>query len=479
MNRITKNFSAGQSVLEIVVALGIFTVSIAASYQVFFGGQTISEDSVNFELAMNYAQEGAEAAKAIRDRNWSELISGDHGLEFNGFEWMFGSSSISDGRDIFTRTISVYPEGENEKIATTTVTWLARGSTQTVELVEKLTNWEYPLQSSCKTYPLSGDWTKPQTIGTGDLGSGNEGTDIAVKLPYVFMSGKASSSSKPDIFVFDVSDPTHPQLIVSKDIGSSGINALYISGDYLYGASGNDGKELVIFDISNPPLISEVGSFDLPGSSNGLSVISFGTIVALGRTDSASYELNFLDVSNPAGPQLVKEFGDLDDVRDFAVSDQNLYVIEDSATDVRIYDIADPSNPIYLGGYNRGSIDYQSAYLHYKGGARNLLVGSDDDDNDFEVLGATTTDQMYVRDSLDVGGQINDIVCATGDLAFLATENSTKEFLIINVANPDNIYEYHFLNYPQVGTGIDYAENMVFMSVRSNDALRIITSTPQ
>ncbi len=468
--------SAGQSVIEIVVALGIFSVSLAASFQLFFGGQNLSGESLNVEMAMNFAQEGAEATRTIRDRNWSELTSGDHGLVFNGYEWMFGSSSASDSKDIFTRTVSIYAESENERVATTTVAWISDGRAQQVELVEKLTNWEYPLSSSCKTSLLSGNWMAPQTIGTGDLGAGNEGTDIAVQLPYVFMGGKASSSSKPDIFVFDVSNPAMPQLVASKDIGSSGINSLHIGGNYLYAASGNDNKELIIFDITTPTAITEVGSYNLSGSANGLSVISFGSTVVIGRSDSATYELNFIDVSNPVSPDVIAQFGGLDDVRDFAVSEQNLYVIEDSATDVRIYDVTNPRDPLYLGGYNRGSIDYQSAYLHYKGGARNLLVGSDGDDNDFEILGATTTDQMYVRDSLDVGAQINDIVCAVGDLAFLATENSTKEFLVVNIANPDNISEYASLNYPQVGTGIDFADNKVFMSVRSNDALRIITS---
>ena len=33
-------------------------------------------------------------------------------------------------------------------------------------------------------------------------------------------------------------------------------------------------------------------------------------------------------------------------------------------------------------------------------------------------------------------------------------------------------------NFPQVATGVDYEDNLVYVSVRSNDALRIITSSP-
>ncbi len=466
----------GQSVLEVLIALGIFAISMVAGFQLFFGGQTLSTDSVNAELAADYAQEGLEALRNIRGRNWSELIDGDHGLIFQNNEWMFGSSTLNDSKDIFTRTISVLTTNENIKTATTTVTWNTYNRAQKVELVEELTNWESPLQSSCKTAALSGNWANPQTIGTADLGAGNEGTDVLVKYPYAYVSGKASSAAKPDIFVFNVSNPASPSLSASLDIGSGGINSIYISETHLYAASPNDSKEFIIFDISTPGSISEVSSLNLSGSSDGLSVIAFGNTAVLGRTDSASNELDFIDVSNPASPSVGTQFGGLDDIRDFAVTENYLYVIEDSGTDIRVYDITMPNNPVYIDGFDRGSIDYLSAYLHYKGGSRNLLVGSDGSDNDFEIIGATTTNQMYVRDSLDVGGAINDIVCAAGDLAFLATTNSGKEFLIVNVASPDNIYEYASLNYPQVGTGIDYYNNTVYMSVRSNDALRIITS---
>lgn len=467
----------GQSLIEILIALGIFAVTLSASFQLFFGSQNLSVDSGNAGIALDYAQEGVEAVRSIRDRNWGELTDGSHGLVFQDNEWMFGSSTASDVKGDFTRSITVLTVEENFKIATTTISWqIDPLRIQKIEMVEQLSNWESPLQSSCKTDPLVGDWAHPQTIGTADLGAGNEGTDVLVKYPYVYVSGKASSSSKPDIFVFDITNLNMPQLTGSKDIGSGGINSIHINGNYLYAASPNDSKEFIVFDISVPGSISEVASLNLSGSSDGLSIISFGDTAVVGRTDSASNELNFINVFNPASPSVVAQFGGLDDVRDFAVSDNYLYVIEDSGTDIRIYDVTNPNAPVFVTGYNRGSIDYMSSHLLYKGGGRNLLVGSDSGNNDFEVIGATTTNQMYVRDSLDVGGQINDITCAMGDLAFLATTNSGKEFLIVNVASPDNIYEYASLNYPQVGTGIDYYNNTVFMSVRSNDALRIITS---
>mgnify|MGYP001582120919 CR=1 FL=1 len=111
----------GQSLIELLIALGIFVISLAAGFQLFFGGQSLLVDSANIGLASDYAQEAVEAARTIRDRSWAELTDGDHGLTFNGTQWQF--TGANDNRDIFTRTVSVKTISENIKIATTTIIW--------------------------------------------------------------------------------------------------------------------------------------------------------------------------------------------------------------------------------------------------------------------------------------------------------------------------------------------------------------------
>ena len=73
----------GQSIIEVLVALGIFVISMTAGFFVFFGGQTASVDGSNVTLATDYAREGIDALRAIRNRNWSEVLLGVHGFFFN------------------------------------------------------------------------------------------------------------------------------------------------------------------------------------------------------------------------------------------------------------------------------------------------------------------------------------------------------------------------------------------------------------
>lgn len=462
----------GQSVLEVLVALGIFAISMIAGFQLFFGGQTLSVDSTNAELAGDYAQEGLEAVRNIRARNWSELADGSHGLVFQNNEWMFGSSSASDAKDIFTRTVSIVTISDNIKIATTTITWQTDPlRPQKLELVEQMTNWQNPSVSGCNNGSLSGNWANPQVLGTGDLGPGNEGTDVVVKLPYAYVSGVASSASKPDIFVFDVSNPSAPSLVASRNIGDGGINALFLKGNYLYAASAHNQKEFIVFDVTNPTAITELASLDLAAAEDGIAIYGMADTIYLGRKETGQKELVVIDVSNPAAPSIATSFVINDDVNDIFVTNQKLYLVsEESNKDIWIYDVSAPNSPVFLANYNLTGGEAISAALRLPG---DLMVG--DDSNKIFMLGATTTD-LYVRSSVLVGGAVNDVACVSDNFAFLSTSNSGKEFMIINISNPDSVSEYASLNFPQVGTGIDFAENKVFMSVRSNDALRIITS---
>ncbi len=469
----------GQSLVEVLVAIGIFMAVVGAITTTLYSGQSVAIDAENAGNAAESAIEGREAVRSIRNRDWNSLTDGFHGLQFVSGQWEF--SGANDSEDIFTRIVSIGSPDSNTRIATTTITWSTEaGRIQKTEVVEKLSRWDNPAQGVCKIGPLTGNWANPQSLGSADLGAGVSGTDVVVKLPYVYISGVSSTAAKHDIFVWDVTNPALPQLTASLDIGSKGINAIFVRGNYLYAASPNDGKELMIFDISTPGGISEAGSLDLTGSTDAFSVIAFGvSSVAIGRDEAATNELVFINVANPASPQIISQVAIGDDVNDFTVTNERLYLVsEDSVPDIWVYDITDPLNPALVNNHQLGSNDYISIYLQDKDGAT-LLVGSEDESgNEFMSIGATNTAQMYVRDKVSPGGEVNDIICVEGDLAFLATTNSTKEFLIYKVLNPDDIVEYASLNFPQAGSGIDFADNKVFMSVRSNDALRIITAGP-
>lgn len=443
-----------------------------ASFFLFFGGQAVSIDGVNEQIALDYVSEGLEAVRSIRNRTWNELAEGDHGLFLVSDEWQFGGGN--DTKGIFTRRVNITDVATNTKQILSEVTWATDPQRpQTISMSEQLTNWKGALTGGCVSDTLVGNWANPQVVGSADIGSGNSGTDVAVKLPYVFVSGVSSTASKPDLFVFDVTNEASPQMVRSVEIGSGGINSIFINGNYLYAASSNDSKELIVFDITNPATTYQLTSLSLSGSSNAVGVTSFASTTVLGRVGSATNELSYVNVTNPASPSIISESPTGGNIYDFYSTNKRLYFTsQESDEDVWVYNIEDPANPVFVGNYDiPGTTEDISIYGQERDGF-NILDGNIQ--NELIVLGASNTSQIYLRDRLDVGGDVNDITCVVGDLIFIATSNSTREFQIINGIDPDNISFYASLNFAQIGTGLEYSGNRVYMSVRSNDALKII-----
>jgi hypothetical protein len=87
----------------------------------------------------------------------------------------------------------------------------------------------------------------------------------------------------------------------------------------------------------------------------------------------------------------------------------------------------------------------------------------------------TSPSSTIMLGSVGAGDVINDIT-VRDNLVFLATADSNREFQVINISDSANPQLYSYLNFPQSATGIDYEDNLVYVSVRSNDGLRIITS---
>lgn len=468
----------GQSVLEILIALGVFVISMTAAFQLFFGGQSLSVDSSNVGLGTDYAQEGIEAAQNIRARNWNELTDGPHGLVFQNNEWMFGSTSVNDSKDIFTRTITIGTVDANTKVATTTITWQTDPlRTQKVELVEQLTNWETVLSGG-----LSGDWTNPIILGSADVGAGNEGTDIKARSKIVFLTAKASTAAKDDFFIFDANNPQSPVKLASINTGP-GLNGVAISGNYAYVANNDDGTQLQIIDISalnNPVLIK---FYSLPGvaGSKGLSIFAANNIVYIGtEKTTGGKEFHIVDVSSPTNPQVLGNLEINEDVNGMYVKDGKAYLVTPLDAEFTVVDVSNPSSPAVLSSFDMpgNSEDGQSVYIRgAKAYVGRLRGGNHTNHHEIHVLDITNPSAVQNLGSRDTAADLNDLIVVS-NLAFTATADANKEFQIFNISNPANISLYGSLNLPQVATGIDFESNIAYLSLRSNDALKIITSSP-
>lgn len=447
----------GQSTIEILVALAVLMLSVSTIISVAFGNQSAVTDSQNRRQAILLASESLEDARALSRINFAGVVS----------------ASSSDG--IFTATLTVSDIDPYTKKADSKVVWQAAPlSYRSVELSTLLTNWQAQdlIDGTGGGGGLSGDWLNPKTEGTLDLGPGNSGTDVGVKFQTVYMTAVASDEKKKDFFSIDVSNLQSPRLLASINTGH-GLASLSIMGDYAYVAN-TDGDHLQVINIADPQAPALAGSAAMHEvGSEGKSVFAYQNRAYVGSQQSSGKEFQIFDVSTPSSPAFLGSAEIGADVNDIYVLGTAAYLATsrgDAA--VMIYDVSNPASPSLL-----------SAFSDPLGGAGLSVFATSS-----EVLFAGIGSGLRAIDisnpaapislgRFEANGAVNDLY-VRDYLAFLATANNNMEFQAVNISSLQNFALNSSFNFPQVATGIAYRNNVVYVSVRSNDALRIITSGP-
>jgi len=138
------NHEKGQSLVELVIAIGIFVIVISSLAFLIFNSYTAGFLASEITKANFLAEEGLEATRSIRDNNWQDLTNGDHGLDNSSGNWQFsGQPEIINGK--FTRVIIVeeIDSDPDRKKITSQITWqLTEARPQEVKLVTYLTDWQ-------------------------------------------------------------------------------------------------------------------------------------------------------------------------------------------------------------------------------------------------------------------------------------------------------------------------------------------------
>jgi type II secretory pathway pseudopilin PulG len=151
-------FDIGQSVVEIIIAVSMFTIIAGSAVVAVLGSLSTSRLAEEETQATMTAVEGIEAAASIRNKDWDSLVEGSHGLDNAGDAWAFSGTSDTDPSGKFTRTVGIEPverdanddivasggtiDPDTKKI-TSSVTWdFTAARTNTVEMTSYLTNWQ-------------------------------------------------------------------------------------------------------------------------------------------------------------------------------------------------------------------------------------------------------------------------------------------------------------------------------------------------
>jgi hypothetical protein len=475
----------GQSLVDILIGIVLLIISINAAVVLVFGGQSTLTNRENATQARALAREGLEAANFILKENWDGTADGIYGLSFSTSTGRWQWSGSEDRNSIFTRKISIKSLNGNEKSVSSTVSWTYNPlKLESVEFVTLVTNWKITKATGGDTGGggVSGNWQNPRVLSSINLGAGISANDLDVINKIIFMAAQSSDVKKPDFFIVDATNNQNPIIKSSIDVGSGGLNAVDAAANYAYAANQQTNAQLLVIDVSNILNPTTTASFQLPGVSGsgaiGNAIFYYSNKIYIGTKKATGPEFHIIDVSNPTNPVSLGSLEINGDVNDIYVKDNLAYIAISPDDELRILDVTNPANIRQVGNYNAPGNSEDGRAVQIVGSKLylgRLLGGNHADHHEFHILDVSSSSLPQNLGSKDIGADVNDLRIRD-NLAFLATADSNKELQVWDISSPANITPWGSLNFPQIATGIDYEDNVVYVSVRSNDALRIITS---
>ena len=465
----------GGSLFEVVVAIGLLAV-FASTLFIALSSQLLSSTNARRSLeAISLAQEGLEAARAIRDSEWSSLATGTHGLLYSNLAYSF--QGASDANSGYQRSITVTELSTYERQVVSTVFWISpTNQPRSISLVTHLSNWR---NAATAVIPrLTGDWSNLHTLGTIDLGPGIAGTGVRVRNKIVYMTGTASQSSKDDFFVINATDGANPTMEAHIHTGA-GLNALDIAGNFAYAAQDSSSNQLQVINIVATSSPYAIADFTLAGNTEeALSVAATGTLVLVGTEQDSGSELYLVDTSNPSLPSTKSMLEISGDVYRIAILGHYAFLATSNNTkEFIVVNISNPNFPVIVASVDLpGSNDATGLYVNTQDQrayiTRDLTSGVSPEINVYDV---TNPDTPSFLGSTEFSYGIPSVFAAD-DLLFLSTDQSNLEFQLFSATNTQQLTYVTGFNFPQVGNDIAFESNMIYIAVRSNDALRILTS---
>jgi type II secretory pathway pseudopilin PulG len=159
-----QRIAAGFTLIEALVALALLTVGLIPAFQQATDAVVLASSIRNSLAASNFAQEGAEVVRSIRDANWFAGDPFDTGLDgcASGCRVEYGSTDLlpldgnpvlkqdedsglfqyQSGEDtLFSRRITIQDESDHQLAVSVLIEWRERTGSKSFELEYHLYDW--------------------------------------------------------------------------------------------------------------------------------------------------------------------------------------------------------------------------------------------------------------------------------------------------------------------------------------------------
>jgi prepilin-type N-terminal cleavage/methylation domain-containing protein len=138
-------FKRGFSLLELVLAVAVFSLSSFAIATLMIDSSISTKLSSERNEALSYAKEGIEATRSIRNNSWASLTPGTYGLVSDDSGWSFVESFdlIDDKYRRVIEIADIIQDSISARSVRVSVSWdLTPSRTASTTLNTILTNWK-------------------------------------------------------------------------------------------------------------------------------------------------------------------------------------------------------------------------------------------------------------------------------------------------------------------------------------------------
>lgn len=494
------------SLIEILLAIFVFTLfSTAVAYLSLDTASRATQVEIKNE-ALLYAEEGMEAVRNIRDRNYLDLVAGTYGLSFTADTWsLVAAPETIDA--YYQRTVlieDVYRDGagdiaasgtldpETKKI-TVSVTWDWKGLIpKTTVLSTYLSNWtgDELMQTTCTEFS-GGTYTDTESSasvappadncalellyveGQSDffcsMEAGSHGTDVVVSDDYVFFT---TGNTNDGLMIADrttLTDCNAEEIEVEElDIGGKG-RYLAKSGDYLYIGVQSSSNGLAVVDVSDPDNPTLVDQINLGGYGN--QPIVSGTTLFMGVEKNSNSFVTY-DISDPANPSYLGYYNPGSATRTVEVNGSYAYIgVDNSSSTLRVLDISTPASPAYVASLNVSAKAYALEYY-----SSVLYMGTDNTSSSLKVVNLSNPASPSLTTSVNVSGAIQDLKVESNYL-YAPTDVTNNALAVLNVTTPLNPVITYYADLTGKGTGVDSTADNVFLSIDTANEGLVVRET--
>ena len=294
-------------------------------------------------------------------------------------------------------------------------------------------------QSSCRPVQDPSLWERPRVsfFDLGSIVSDIYPTDVDVVGHLAYFSSNSSRASDPDLFIFDIENPSHVVEVSHLNTGP-GASALRIAGNHAYVSNTSINAQLQIIDISDrryPEMTSSFKLLGTYGSSTPLGTALFyksGKIV-LGTSKSDIGELHYIDVMDFHDPIYLDSVELGHGVNDIFAFKDKVYVASAHKDELKVFDVGVSGTLQETNSYNdpgaTGNGKRLSLFLD------TLYFGKTKTFNHYEFFSfPTSSTSLFPLWKYSMPTSIQGL-SVYGNLAFVGLHQLTDSFLVLNVAS--------------------------------------------